>query len=56
MDKDSAILLYKAMAIPHLEYTNSVWCPYKMGVIECIEKVKKRAKKLLISVQAPTIY
>ena len=25
----------------HLEYANSVWCPYKKGDIEDIEKVQK---------------
>ena len=35
------ILLYKAMVRPHLEYANSVWCPYKKGDIEDVEKVQK---------------
>ena len=29
VDKNTFILLYKAMVRPHLEYVNSVWCPYK---------------------------
>jgi len=29
VDKNTFILLYKAMARLHLEYANSVWCPYK---------------------------
>ena len=45
------ILLYKAMVRPHLEYTNAVWCPYKKGDIELIEKVQKRATKLIISLK-----
>ena len=36
------------MVSPHLEYANSVWCPYKKGDIESIEKVQKRATKLVI--------
>jgi len=34
---------------PHLEYANSVWCPFKKGDIENIEKVQKRATELIIS-------
>jgi len=38
------------MVRPHLEYryANSVWCPYKKGDIEIIEKVQKRATKLIL--------
>jgi len=37
---------------PHLEYTNSVWCPYKKADIEVIEKeLQKRATKLIISLK-----
>jgi len=39
MDKNTFTLLYKAMVRPHLEYANTVWCPYKKGDIEVIEKV-----------------
>jgi len=51
LDKDSFVLLYKAMVRPHLEYAGSVWCPYKKGDIEVIEKVQKRATKLIISLK-----
>jgi len=39
------------MVRPHLEYSNSVWCPFKKGDIENIEKVQKRATKLIISLK-----
>ena len=32
MDKNTFVLLYKAMVRPHLEYANSVWCPYNKGI------------------------
>ena len=34
-----------------VEYANSVWSPYKKGDIEAIEKVQKRATKLVISLK-----
>jgi len=49
LDINSFVLLYKAMVRPHLEYANSVWWLYKKGDIEIIEKVQKRATKLIIS-------
>jgi len=48
---DWIVLLYKAMVRPHLEYANSVWCLFKKGVIKNIEKVQKRATKLIISLK-----
>ena len=41
MDKSTFVLLYKAVVRPHLKYSNSVWCPFKKGDIENIEKVQK---------------
>jgi len=35
----------------HFKYANSVWCPHKKGDIEIIEKVPKRATKLIISLK-----
>jgi len=43
--------LNKAIIGPHLEYAYAVWCPYKKGDIEIIEKVKNRATKLIISLK-----
>ena len=33
MDKNTFVLLYKAIIRPHLKYANSVWCLYKKGDI-----------------------
>jgi len=43
MDESSFILLYKSMVRPHLEYANSVWCPYKQGDIKELEKNPKKS-------------
>ena len=56
MDKDTFILLYKAIVRPHLEYANSVWCPYKKGDIAGIEKVQKKSHKVSYIAKAPIIY
>ena len=56
MDESGFILLYKSMVHPHLEYANSVWCPYKLGDIKEIEKVQKRATKLIINFKKHVIY
>jgi len=52
MDEYTFIILYKSMVCPHVEFGNSVWCPFKVGDIEEIEKIKKRATKLIISLKS----
>ena len=47
LDKNSFILLYKGMVRCHLEFAVSVWNPYRIGLIEDIEKVQKRETKLI---------
>jgi len=49
MDKHTFVMLYKSLVRTHIEYAVSVWCPYKKGDIEDIEKIQKRATKLIIS-------
>jgi len=48
-DESSFILSYKSMVRPHLEYANSVWCPYKQGDIRVRKKIQKRSTKLVIN-------
>ena len=44
------------MVRPNVEFGNSVWCPVKLGDIEEIEKIKKRATKLIISLNKRLCY
>jgi len=44
---EAFILLYKHLVRAHLENSNSVWAPYKRFDIEKLEKVQKRATKIL---------
>jgi len=39
---------HKSMVRPHVEFANSVLCPYKIGDLKEIEKIQKRATKLVI--------
>ena len=48
MDMHTFALLYKSLVKTHVEHAVSVWRPYKKGVIEEIEKIQKRATKLII--------
>ena len=51
MDEHTFVLLYKAMVRPHVEFANSVWCPFKLGDIKEREKIQKRDTKLLIKLK-----
>ena len=48
-DEVTFLLLYKTMVRSHLEYAGSVWNPYKASQIKSLEKVQKRATKLIRS-------
>ena len=40
MGKESFVLLYKSMVRSHLEFSDSVWSPYKVGLIDMLELVQ----------------
>jgi len=45
--KVAFVLLYEALVWSHLEYAHTVLSPYKQYLIEVVEKVQKRATKLV---------
>lgn len=47
IDKDTFLMLYKSMVRSQLEYANSVWNPHKIGLMEELERVQKRATKII---------
>ena len=47
----SFTILYKATVRSHLEYSVNIWSPYHQYLIEKLEKVQKRATKLVLSVK-----
>ena len=49
---DSFVILYKALVRSHLEYAVSVWNPHYQFLIEKLEKVQKRATKLVLTVKS----
>ena len=51
LDKHAFLCLYKSMVRPHLEYATSVWSPRLVGQKRTIEKVQRRATKLLPGLQ-----
>ena len=49
IDENTFLLLYKAMVRSHLEFAGSAWNPYKISQIRSLEKIQKRATKLVRS-------
>ena len=47
----SFLILYKSLERSHLEYGVSVWSPHHEYLVEKLEKVQKRATKIIISIK-----
>ena len=47
LDKNSFLMLYKAIVRPHLEYGNLIWSPMHKKYSIALEKVQRRATKLI---------
>ena len=47
LDEDTLPLLFTSMVRPHLEYANLIWGPHFIGDVRAVERVQKRATKLV---------
>ena len=43
--------LYTSLVHPYLDYASVVWCPFQLGEIRIIEKVQRRATKIIPSLK-----
>lgn len=50
MTKKSFVTLYRAYVCPHLKFCVQAWCPYLAKDIDILEKVQRRATKLVTSI------
>ena len=52
LDEVSLPLLFKSLVRPHLEYCNSVWGPHYRMDQQAVERVQRRATKLVFSLRS----
>ena len=55
MDEDAFVMLYKSLARSHLENSNSVWNPHRLGLIKDPRKVQMCATKLVTGIKNLTL-
>ena len=51
INEDMFLFLYKALVRPHLEYSSCIWSPYLKYNMDAIERVQRRATKMVPSLQ-----
>ena len=54
IDKDDFTALYKTYIRPHLEYCIQAWSPHLKKDIECLERIQRRATKLVKGLRRKT--
>jgi len=47
ISRNCFVILYKSLVRSHLEYANRVWYPTKRTDIDKLERIQKRATKLI---------
>ena len=52
LDEYIFLRLFKALVRPHLEYAQSVWCPWRYKHIDPLENVQRRATRLVPSLKS----
>lgn len=50
IDKEDFMTLYNTYIRPHMEYCIQVWSPWLVKDIDCLEKIQRRATKLVQSI------
>ena len=49
--QETFIMLYKSLVRSQLEYTNSLWNPYRKQDIKALEKVQMTATRLVVALR-----
>ena len=55
ISRNCFVTLYKSLVRSHLEYANSVWYPKRKTDVDKLERVQKRATKLIPELAKKTI-
>ena len=56
LDPNIMRLLYTSLVRPHLDYASNIWNPYLLEDMRTIEKIQRRATKLIPSIKLKKDY